>query len=142
MGSAVDRAGLSEELASLKQAGIGGVEITPIYGAAGSEARFVPYLSDAWVALLEHTLAESSRLDLGVDMATGTGWPFGGPWVGDRDACRGLAFRTWTLTGGARLSESVRLDQPALLRAIGNQVYEVLEVRRTNPRLVARALSR
>ncbi|HEX2456457.1 MAG TPA: glycosyl hydrolase, partial [Vicinamibacterales bacterium] len=128
MGSAVDRAGLSADLASLKQAGIGGVEITPIYGVAGSETRFVPYLSEAWVALLEHTLAEASRLDLGVDMATGTGWPFGGPWVGDRDACRTLAFRTWTLEGGARLAESIRLDQPAFLRAIGNQIYEVLEV--------------
>src|SRR5262245_57043345 len=46
MGSAVDRAGLSADLEALKQAGIGGVEVTPIYGAAGSEARFVQYLSE------------------------------------------------------------------------------------------------
>src|SRR5262245_1077768 len=57
MGSAVDRAGLSADLEALKQAGIGGVEITPIYGAGGSEAHFVQYLSDPWVALLEHALA-------------------------------------------------------------------------------------
>ena len=119
MGNAVDPAGITSELESFKAAGLGGVEITPIYGVAQVESRFVPYLSPEWVRLLEHTLREASRLGLGVDMATGTGWPFGGPWVGERDAARGLAHRTWTLASGQRLREPVRFDQPALLRAIG-----------------------
>lgn len=38
-GSAVDRAGITAELESLRAAGIGGVEITPIYGVIGGEAR-------------------------------------------------------------------------------------------------------
>jgi alpha-L-rhamnosidase len=112
MGSAVDVTGLTADLESLRAAGLGGVEITPIYGVAGSETRWVPYLSDAWVRLLEHTLREARRLDLGVDLATGTGWPFGGPWVGDDQACRALAFRTWTVEGGTRLSDRVRLNSP------------------------------
>ena len=114
MGNAVDAAGITSELESFKAAGLGGVEITPIYGVAQVESRFVPYLSPEWVRLLEHTLREASRLGLGVDMATGTGWPFGGPWVGERDAARGLAHRTWTLGSGQRLREPVRFDQPAL----------------------------
>jgi alpha-L-rhamnosidase len=128
MGSAVDRAGLSADLESLKMVGLGGVEITPIYGVGGTESQFVPFLSEDWVRLLEHTLSEAERLDLGVDMATGTGWPFGGPWVGERDACRTLAYKTWTLEAGRRLDEPVRLDQAPFVRAIGNQIYEVLEV--------------
>ena len=60
-------------------AGIGGVEITPIYGARGYEARYIDFLSPQWVEMLEHTASEAQRLGLGVDMATGTGWPFGGP---------------------------------------------------------------
>ena len=84
-GSAVDRRTLTSELEAFRHAGIGGVEITPIYGVRGAEDRFIPYLSDAWVQMLEHTLREARRLDLGVDMATGTGWPFGGPWVSDDD---------------------------------------------------------
>jgi hypothetical protein len=127
LGSAVDPAGLTAELEALRSAGLGGVEITPIYGAAGAEAQFVPYLSDRWMDLLQHTLREARRLGLGVDMATGTGWPFGGPWVGDGDACRALAYRTWTVEGGQRLTERVTLEQPPLVRAIGNQIYEVLE---------------
>jgi hypothetical protein len=128
LGSAVEEAGLTAELESLRAAGLGGVEITPIYGAAGAESRFVPFLSARWLELLEHTLREARRVGLGVDMATGTGWPFGGPWVGEADACRTLMFKTWTVEGGAQLTEPVRLTQTPLVRALGNQVYEVREV--------------
>ena len=128
LGSAVDEAGLTWELEALRAAGLGGVEITPIYGAAGAESRFVPFLSARWMKLLEHTLQEAQRVGLGVDMATGTGWPFGGPWVGERDACRSLMIKTWTLDGGARLTDPVRLIQTPLVRALGNQVYEVREI--------------
>jgi alpha-L-rhamnosidase len=127
LGSAVDEAGLAAELEALRAAGLGGVEITPIYGAASAESRFVPFLSVRWMQLLEHTLREAKRLELGVDMATGTGWPFGGPWVGEADACRALMFKTWTVEGGAQLAERVQLTQTPLVRAIGNQVYEVRE---------------
>ena len=115
MGTPLTRAGITSELESFKAAGLGGVEITPIYGVAQVESRFVPYLSPEWVRLLEHTLREASRLGLGVDMATGTGWPFGGPWVGERDAARGLAHRTWTLEFGpeAARAGSIRSTCPA-----------------------------
>lgn len=79
--SAVDRAGLTRDLEQMAAAGIGGVEITPIYGAQGQENRTLEFLSPRWVEMLEHTMREAGRLGLGVDMATGTGWPFGGPEV-------------------------------------------------------------
>jgi alpha-L-rhamnosidase len=122
MGSAVDNAGITAELESFRTSGLGGVEITPIYGAIGAESRFIPYLSDAWMRVLDHTLREGNRLDLGVDMATGSGWPFGGPWVGDADACRTLVRRIWTLQGGSRLSEPVTFEQQPFVRAIGKQI--------------------
>jgi hypothetical protein len=118
-GSAVDPASLTRQLEVLRDAGIGGVEITPIYGVRGAEAQFIPFLSDQWLRMLEHTLREANRLGLGVDMATGTGWPFGGPWVGDDTSSRTIAHKTWTLAAGERLAEPVRLRQVPLLRAIG-----------------------
>ncbi len=134
LGSAVDPAHITRELESLARAGFGGVEVTPIYGVRGGEAAFIPYLSDRWVAMLEHTLGEARRLGLGVDLATGTGWPFGGPWVSDDAAARSMVVKTWTVKGGMRLEEPVRLQQTALVRALGNQVYEVQETRATDPR--------
>ncbi len=81
LGSAVDEANLTRSLEEFAEVGLGGVEITPIYGIKGQEDRHIDYLSDDWKAMLAHTTREAQRLGLGVDMPTGTGWPFGGPTV-------------------------------------------------------------
>ena len=128
-GSAVDPVNLTSELEALWSAGIGGIEITPIYGVRGEEGRFIPYLSEQWVSMLEHVLREARRLGLGVDMATGTGWPFGGPWVGEENAPRTIVHRKWTIEAGTALDEPIRFQQPPLIRALGNQIYEVGEIK-------------
>jgi hypothetical protein len=51
--------------------------------------------------MLEHTLREASRLGLGVDMATGTGWPFGGPGVAEADSNTKIVFAGGALAGEA-----------------------------------------
>ncbi len=124
-GSAVTKEGLTAEMEAYKKAGLGGLEITPIYGVYGTEKQFVNYLTPQWTELLMHTFKEAARLDLGIDMATGTGWPFGGPWVSDTDACKNLAFKTFTLREGEKLKEPVFFMQQAFVRAVGNQIYEV-----------------
>ena len=128
-GSAVDRQNLTSELDALRDVGIGGVEITPIYGVRGEETRFIPFLSESWVAMLGHALREAQRLDLGVDMATGTGWPFGGPWIDETNAPLTVSHRTWTLEPGQILADPIRFQQAPLMRALRNQVYEVSEIK-------------
>ncbi|MBI5423029.1 MAG: glycoside hydrolase [Opitutae bacterium] len=98
-GNAVDEPNLTRELESFAAAGLGGVEITPIYGARGYEARYVDFLSPRWLQLVEHTGREAKRLGLGVDMATGTGWPFGGPGVSLVDAAQKLVLKDNRLAG-------------------------------------------
>ena len=124
-GSAVTKEGLTAEIEAYKKAGLGGLEITPIYGVYGTEKQFVNYLTPEWIELLKHTFKEAARLDMGIDMATGTGWPFGGPWVSDTDACKNIVFKTYTLREGEKLKESVFFTQQPLVRAVGNQIYEV-----------------
>ncbi|HZY82697.1 MAG TPA: glycosyl hydrolase [Cyclobacteriaceae bacterium] len=122
-GSALTKEGITAELEAYRKAGLGGVEITPIYGVQGYEDKFVPFLSDAWMDLLEHTLAEAERLDLGVDMATGTGWPFGGPWVKEDFASRNIAHKVYDLGAGNFLNEKIEFIQQPLLRTVlPNQV--------------------
>jgi hypothetical protein len=98
-GSAVDKASLTRQLEQFAAAGLGGVEITPIYGARGYESRYIPYLSKEWMDMLEHVGREAKRLGLGVDMATGTGWPFGGPWIDESNSLKKIAFKDGQLTG-------------------------------------------
>lgn len=79
MGSSVTREGISKNLQLYQQAGFGGLHIIPIYGEKGDEKNFIPYLSSRWMDMLVHTVQEADKLGMGIDMTTGTGWPFGGP---------------------------------------------------------------
>jgi len=98
-GSAVDKQSLTRQLEELVRAGVGGVEITPIYGARGYEERYIRFLTPEFMAMLEHVAREGQRLGLGIDMATGTGWPFGGPWVDQSHALARAVLRDGRLTG-------------------------------------------
>ena len=126
-GSAVTKEGITAEMEAYQQAGIGGLEITPIYGMYGGEDQFIDYLSPEWMGLLTHVFQEASRLDMGIDMATGTGWPFGGPWVRSEDACKNLRHRIYEVQGGSRLAEKIEFIEQPYLRLVGNQIYEVNE---------------
>jgi hypothetical protein len=122
MGSAVNTPDLTVAMEEYKKAGLGGLEITPIYGVKGYEDQFIPYLSPDWIEMLQYTLDEADRLGLGVDMATGTGWPFGGPWVTPELACKNMVCKTFTLKAGETLHEPVSLMQEPLVRTIGRRM--------------------
>lgn len=141
-GSAVSAKDLTAELEKYRQAGLGGVEITPIYGVRGEEPRFINFLSPEWMGMLEHSLKEAARLRMGVDLATGTGWPFGGPWVGDADAPKYFVHKTYRVRGGEKLSEPVTYVQRPLLRAVGRHAHtsEIKDPVSANENLQALAL--
>jgi hypothetical protein len=142
MGSIVNKNDLTDQMEQYRKAGLGGLEITPIYGVKGYEDRFIDYLSPAWMDMLVHTLKEASRLDMGIDMATGNGWPFGGQWVGADNACRNVVHKTYTLTAGQSLDEPVTFIQRSMVRAIGRRIdiSELKEPVSANENLQALAL--
>lgn len=109
-GSAVDSIGLTYNLEEFARKGLGGVEITPIYGVKGNEANDIPYLSDKWMDMLGHTVSEARRLGLQVDMNNGTGWPFGGPQVTPEHSARKLVTRKLTVSPRSELD--VEFSQP------------------------------
>lgn len=79
MGSAVTKEDITAQLETFSKSGLGGVHIIPIYGVKGFESRAISFLGLQWLDVMRHTVKEGKRLCLGVDMTTGTGWPFGGP---------------------------------------------------------------
>lgn len=103
LGSAVDVRGLDRNLDEFARKGIGGVEITPIYGVRGNEANDLRYLSPAWMDAYKHTVAKAAALGLQVDMNNGTGWPFGGPWVSADHSAQKYILETRELPSGQRL---------------------------------------
>ncbi|MGE0019516.1 MAG: glycosyl hydrolase [Draconibacterium sp.] len=81
MDNAVDKENINRELHEMAKAGIGGVEITSIYGVNGEEARAIPFLSQGFADILNFTIDEAHQLGMGVDLPSGSGWRNGGPFV-------------------------------------------------------------
>lgn len=81
LGSAVTENDLKWNLRQFADHGIGAIEITPIYGVQGNEKNNIPFLSPRYMDILKYVNAECKADGIEFDMATGTGWPFGGPWV-------------------------------------------------------------
>ena len=110
LGSAVDKDNLLWNLKQYADHGIGAVEITPIYGVQGNDKNNIPYLSDRWMDMLRYTGEQCRQNGIELDMATGTGWPFGGPWVPlEESACKVLFVDT-TFTG--KKAEGLLLQVP------------------------------
>ncbi|MGC3992372.1 MAG: glycosyl hydrolase [Chthoniobacteraceae bacterium] len=113
-GDEVNATDLQHEMQRYAAAGLGGVEITPIYGVKGHDAEAIPYLSPAWMNLLHSTVKDANSLHLGVDMAMNTGWCFGGPTVSmDRDANAFVTTATYQVAaGGNSRPRSTRAFNP------------------------------
>jgi len=121
MGSAVDETNLTRQLTQFRDAGLGGVEICPIYGAKGYEPRFIDYLSPRWMKMLAHAAGEAKRLDLGLDFTTGTGWPFGGPNVTPETASTRVNLKRYELAGGAHFESELPQGQIECITAVPDQ---------------------
>ncbi|MDF7814798.1 glycosyl hydrolase [Hymenobacter sp. YC55] len=117
MGSAVDAKNLRLQLTQFKDVGLGGAEITPIYGAVGYEQQYIDYLSPTWLKMLSTTTRTADSLGLGVDMNVGTGWPYGGPQITPEQAASKLVVQKYSLSAGQRLKEKLALQDPKQLRA-------------------------
>jgi alpha-L-rhamnosidase len=116
LGSEVNKKDLTTVMQQYQQVGLGGLEITPIYGVQGEDNQYINFLSPDWMNVFDHTLKEGKRLNLGIDLANATGWPFGGPWIGDEDACKNMQYKMYSLNGGEILKDTIQFIQEPLVR--------------------------
>ena len=81
-GPAVTHAELERELHAMKEAGIGGVEVQPVYPLALDDPargiRILPYLSEDFIEALRFAHFKAREFGLRFDLTLGSGWPFGG----------------------------------------------------------------
>ena len=96
---AVDRSTITQLLEAYSEAGLGGVEITSIYGVRGTEAHRISYLSAEWLAMLRHAISEAERLGMKVDLPPGSGWRMGGDFISDTTSAAKLDLARDDTTG-------------------------------------------
>jgi len=84
-GPAVTKPELEREMRLMKEGGIGGFEVQPVYPLVldDPEAGFrnLPYLSDEFLDALRFTGEKARELGLRMDLTLASGWPFGGPHI-------------------------------------------------------------
>src|SRR5215467_11390172 len=77
-GPAVTKPELEREMRLMKEGGIGGFEVQPVYPLAldGVRPGFrnLPYLSDAFLDALRFTSEKARELGLRMDLTLGSGW--------------------------------------------------------------------
>ena len=128
LGSEVNKKDLTTLMQQYQQAGLGGLEITPIYGVQGEDSLYINFLSPQWMVVFDHTLKEGKRLNLGIDLANATGWPFGGPWIGDQDACKNMVYKTYSLNAGETLKDTIQYIQEPLVRTENYKQLKIEDV--------------
>ncbi|MCW3806939.1 alpha-L-rhamnosidase [Plebeiibacterium marinum] len=111
MGSAVDESNLTKNMEAYADAGIGSLEITPIYGIQGNDSNEVDFLSERWMELYRHTVKEGERLGINIDLNTGTGWPFGGPDVDISDAASRLLVKEYKVSANEQVNLNIVPDE-------------------------------
>src|SRR5215203_1382797 len=81
-GSAVTRAEIERELRVMREGGIGGVEVQPVYPLLPDDEKAgiknLPYLSDEFLEMLRFTGDKTKELGMRMDLTLGSGWSFGG----------------------------------------------------------------
>src|SRR5258708_5538894 len=84
-GAAVSKPELERELRAMKEGGIGGVEVQPVYPLVldhpETGIRNLPYLSDEFIDALRFAAERARERGLGMAIRWGGGWRYGGPHV-------------------------------------------------------------
>jgi hypothetical protein len=93
-GPAVTPASLARDLQAMRDAGIGGVEVQPVYPLVPDAEGLVnlPYMSPQFLDVLRQSAAKARELGLRFDLTLGSGWPYGGPHIPITHAAGRLRF--------------------------------------------------
>src|SRR6266478_1524023 len=89
-GPTVAKTEIEREMRLMKEGGIGGFEVQPVYPVVlddeSAGLKTVPFLSDGFLDLLRFTSEKAHEMGLRFDLTLGSGWPFGGPTVSIKDS--------------------------------------------------------
>jgi hypothetical protein len=105
-GPSVTKPELEREMRLMKEGGIGGFEVQPVYPLALDDAaagiKNLEFLSPDFLESLAFTAAKAKELGLRFDLTLGSGWPYGGPMFPIEEAAGRLRIQRVRLGPGQR----------------------------------------
>ncbi|HEY8561962.1 MAG TPA: glycosyl hydrolase [Pyrinomonadaceae bacterium] len=115
-GPAVTKAEIERELRVMRDGGVGGVEVQPVYPLLPDDDKLgiknLPYLSDEFLEMLRFTGDKTKELGLRMDLTLGSGWSFGGAKTPLSEAAGQIRFERVKITPGTK-----RVPLPAMIYA-------------------------
>jgi len=134
-GDRVEAEELVRELHVMKDAGIGGVEISPIAFPNGADDMGRPaltWLSDEWIACLQTVFDETKKLGMGCDLLIGSGWPFGSERLTPEESASVLIATARPLEGACKveipIKEIIGQGKPAVTIVNKRMTSEVVQL--------------
>ena len=107
----LDRNAITEDLESMKKAGIGYVLFLEVN--VGVPRGKVDFLSEEWQELYKHAVREAERLGIRVILGSGPGWAgSGGPWVTPAQSMMHLVASDTTVSGPSEFDGILPLPKP------------------------------
>lgn len=132
-GPTITKTELEREMRLMKEGGIGGFEIQPVYPLVLDDARkglkTIPFLSDEFIEMLRFTQEKARELGLRVDLTIGSGWPFGGPMVPVTEAASRLRVDRVRMLAEQRRVPLPPIGEGEKLLAVFVGTQEITEVR-------------
>jgi hypothetical protein len=128
-GPTVEKSQLEREMRLMKEGGIGGFEVQPVYPLILDESsgrKTLPFLSDEFLDALRFTSGKARELGLRFDLTLGSGWPFGGPAVKIDHAAARLRYERVKVDGSSSF-----VKVPAI--GIGEKLLAVFLARGDGP---------
>ncbi len=109
MNGHVTKEGITLDLEAMKKVGIGGFQ--NFFVGSGIPKGPVEYLSEEWLNLMKHTIAEADRLGLEFQMHNCPGWSStGGPWITPELSMQQVVWSETFVEGGKEVKTA--LPQP------------------------------
>lgn len=107
----LSREGMTKDLESMKEAGIGNVLFLEVN--VGVPRGKVDFLSEEWQSLFVHAVRECERLGITMTLGVGPGWSgSGGPWVPGELSMQHLVSSVAEVNGGKMINMQLPLPQP------------------------------
>ncbi len=148
-GPAVTKAEIERELRVMRDGGIGGVEVQPVYPLLPDDEKNgiknLPYLSDEFIDMLKFASVKAKELGMRFDLTLGSGWSFGGARTPITEAAGQLRFERVKVEAGARrvpvppMIPAEKLVAVFLAKPNGTDVKELTDIHDDNVFLPASA---
>lgn len=119
MGNIVSEKDLDQQLESFHRSGFGGVTIISTYGVKGFEQVQIPFRSIKWYQMIAYTIKKAKTLDMGVDLAFTSAWPYGGPSVTKEMGAKMIKrFKSFNISGGTFTTPVIAINENEFIIAI------------------------